>query len=424
MRAAIKTLGCRLNQADTARIAADLQAAGFSLCAPSEPADAYVINTCTVTGRADAACRRAARSLRRARPGALIALAGCAVQTSDPARLLASTGADIAVGHAGKPTLARRMAEALGALPRGARIPDPGPPVFRTARALLKVQDGCGFMCSYCAVPLARGKPSGRPMEESLSEARLLALAGHREIVVTGANLGCYSDGQRGLVDLLSAMEAMPELARMRLSSIECSTVEREIVSFMAGSAKLCRHIHLPLQSGDDAILRAMNRRYSVAEYTALVSWAVDRVPALGIGTDVITGFPGEDDASFGRTLDAVRALPFSNVHVFPFSPRPGTPAASMPGQVPERVRKQRAAAIEEAASARRTAFAAQFTGRRVRVLVERVDRGGLAAGWSGEYMETRLPAAGVRRGDIVDVAVSSTEGDILHGASAALQSA
>jgi len=413
-RVAFKTVGCRLNQAETARLAAAFEAAGYRLVPFGAACDVCVIHTCAITRRAEQKCRQYARAARRAHPAARLVLAGCAVDVLGP-ELRRQTEADLLAGRADK----FRLPQLLDPQPATAARPPAGSdplPRFDATRALLAVQDGCDFRCAYCVVPAARGPSRSRPFAAVLDEARRLSEAGYRELVLTGANLGCYADGSRRLVDLIAAIEALPDVARIRLSSIECTTVERPVLDYMAASAKLCHYLHLPLQSGDDGILRAMGRRYTAAQYRDVAAYAAQRVPRLGLGTDVLVGFPGETDAAFANTERLVRELPFSNLHVFPYSRRPGTPAADLPDQVPARLKQERAARLLALGREQRAAFAEGFVGRTVAALIERVDARGCARGWTGERLEARLRAAGVERNRIVAFVPARAEDGILYG--------
>ena len=400
---ALKTVGCRLNQAETAQMTAGLEAAGYRVVPFGEPCDIGVVHTGSITDNAVRTCVRLARALHRQPSRPIVVLAGCAVEAGAD-DLLERSGADLIVGQLDK----MRLPELLAELDDG--VPGPPPrsdastptPRFDTTRALVKVQDGCDFRCAYCIVPYARHAPVSRPFDDVLDEVKRLADDGYREVVVTGANLGCYRDGHHELVDLLAAIESLPGIARMRLSSIELSTTERRIIDFMAASGKLCNYLHLPLQSGDDAILKSMGRRYSRDSYEATVSYAVERIPFLGLGTDIIVGFPGEDDAAFDNTLRLVDALPFSNLHVFPYSPRPGTRAAGMSNAVPPAAKKNRAAVLDALGRRKRLRFARDLVGRSVSVLVEKLAGEDVGTGWSGEYIEARVHRPGLAVNDIV----------------------
>ena len=415
-RVAFKTVGCRLNQAETARMAAGLQAAGYGIVPYGEACEIGVVHTCTITAQAARDSVRIARAWKRQAAPPLVILAGCAVEL-EPERLLRESGADLAVRQADK----FRLAELLAGADPGRSNPSPSAggvaaaPLFETTRALIHVQDGCDFRCAYCVVPLARHAPTSRPFDDILDEVRRLGDQGYREVVLTGANLGCYRDGARGLVELLAAVEAVEAVRRMRVSSIELSTVERGLVDFMQSSAKFCRQLHLPLQSGDDGVLRAMGRRYTACAYREAVAYALERIPLLGLGADVLVGFPGEDERAFENTVALVRELPFSNLHVFPYSRRPGTPAAARADQVPDREKKRRVRLLTALRDEKRSALAARHIGRPVEVLVERLCGDGAGRGWTGEYVEAVVRSAGVAVNDIVTCTPDSAVEGVLY---------
>ena len=404
MRVSLKTFGCRLNQAETARFAEGFIAAGWKVVPFASPADVVVIHGCAVTHTAEWKCLQLARGIKRAAQAAgkhapFVVLVGCVVEADGARRAVA--GVDLLVPRRDKERLAQIVCARLGA-----GVSDPSdlldladrPPPPRRTRALLKVQDGCDFFCSYCIVPHTRGAPVSRPWQVVLDEARALAQAGFAELVVTGCNVACYRDGVRGLADLLAAIAALDDVRRIRLSSIEPSTSEREVINLMATGHKLCRYLHLPLQSGDAETLRRMGRKYTPEEFAATVQYAVQRMPDLGLGTDLIAGFPGETEGAFERTRAFVASLPFSNVHVFPYSERLGTPAALLADAVPPAVRKARARALIDLSEEKRLAFAAQFVGRPVEVLLEGTGKDGRGRGWCSPYLDCRV--AGVSRAD------------------------
>ncbi|MBT3194327.1 MAG: MiaB/RimO family radical SAM methylthiotransferase [Verrucomicrobia bacterium] len=413
-----KTVGCRLNQAETAQIASQFVAAGYRVVEAGQACDVAVVNSCTITHGAERDCARWARRLRRQGARHVI-LAGCAV-VQDGDRLQQETGVDLIADQTAKFNLIELLHGPNGILPAPtAPLPasdHSGAPVFAATRALVKAQDGCNFRCSYCIVPDARGLPRSRPLPDVLDDVRRLADEGFREIVITGANIGCYREGKHDLVSLLEAAESVEGIERIRISSIESTTVERDVIDFMAASAKLCHFLHLPLQSGDNDTLRRMGRRYTTEQYRDVARYAVDRVPDLGLGTDVIVGFPGETDSAFENTLACVRDLPFSNLHVFSYSQRRGTPAAGMPNQVVPEVKKVRSAALIALGKAKRIAFAEAFIGREVNTLLERVADDGSASGWSGQYLPIRITKADAQENDIVTFRPTSTDGDILVG--------
>jgi threonylcarbamoyladenosine tRNA methylthiotransferase MtaB len=421
-----KTIGCRLNQAETAGMAAQFTAVGYRVAAFGEPCDAAVIHGCAITAKAERDSLRAARQARRTSPHAIVILAGCPAETAGDT-LRARGEVDLVVGQAGKsalPALLHRLHPERFPPPHASPSPSAGTPRFDTRRAFVKVQDGCDFRCAYCIVPAARGRPISRPVQDVLDEIRRLTLAGFKEVVLTGANLGCYADGAARLVDLVREAERLPDVARLRLSSIEITTAERPIVDHMAASAALCHSLHIPLQSGDDGILAAMGRRYTTEDYRRTVEYALARVPDVGLGTDVIVGFPGEDDRAFANTMALVRSLPFSNLHVFPYSRRPGTRADTLGDQVSETVKKKRVRALIELGVTQRAAFAESFVGKAVDVLIEEVSEDGTGHGWTGQYVEAFVAGVTGKSGEVVRLRPDRTQDGRLFGSAATSASA
>jgi threonylcarbamoyladenosine tRNA methylthiotransferase MtaB len=446
-----KTVGCRLNQAETAQMRAAFEAAGYLVKPFGAACDISVIHGCLVTARAEKDGRRLARSVKRRHRKTFVVIAGCAAEIDGESARRAA-GADLAAGQRDKfalpallarhgfpdaastsspeathprPYFAQEATKDRPLLPAPKRLRQAGQggelsqvltPRFDTTRAIVKIQDGCEFNCAYCIVPRARGRCWSRPLPEVLDEVRRLAAAGHREIVLTGANIGCYEYRGRRLAHLLERLENETDIERLRLSSIEITTAERAVIDFMAGSTKLCRFLHLPLQSGCDAVLAAMGRRYSARQYRETIEYAAAKLGPVGLGTDVLAGFPGEDAAAFAETERFVAGLPFSNLHVFGYSPRPGTPAAERRDQVPEPEKRRRVARLIELGDRLRADFARQWVGREVQVLVESVDASGRAEGWTGEYLPARIGGRELRPNSIVTFRPQTAEGEILVG--------
>ena len=379
---AFKTFGCRLNQAETAQFEAEFAAAGFTRVPLGALARVIVIHSCAVTQRAENEGMKLLRALRSRWPEACLVLTGCTVEACGE-DILRNLRLDLIIPRERKGDLVPLVTRHLGLTYE----PIPALPAHSTQRASLKVQDGCDFFCSYCIVPHTRGQPQSRPFDTCLADARALIGAGFQEIVVTGCNIACYADGSRTLVDLLSALLALPGLGRIRLGSIEPGTAEREVIALMEQSPKLCPFLHLPIQSGDNGVLARMRRRYTVEDVSQTLRTALRRMPLLGLGADIICGFPGETAEAFESTRALLNAFPFSKLHVFPYSERPGTPAASFTGSLAIAERKRRAHVLIKQGEASQDAFARNFVGRPVDVLVERFDRQGNACGWSGEYL-------------------------------------
>ena len=412
--AVIITLGCRLNQADSAQIAEQLREHGFRLGEARDQADLIVINSCTVTGEAGRKTRQAARSARRRCPAALIAVVGCDPQV-DRQFWDREPAADLVLGNREKHRLIEHLPSALGGSigerdtsesdaalwPRGRAAGSPpadgrsgeaavGHYPHRT-RANLKVQEGCDFFCSYCIVPHARGEPRSHPLEAVLEEAHGLLGRGHRELVLTGVNLGLYRDRDCDLADLLTELSKIDRDFRLRLSSVEPGPIIPRLLEAIKRQPKICRFLHMPLQYGANRILRAMNRRYTVEEYGELARQAVATIPGLCLGTDIIVGFPGEDEAAFEQCLATVDELAFGNLHIFRYSPRPGTPAAGLSGAVAGGLAEERYRCLRRLASRKEGEFARGQIGEELHVLIEAPTPRKSGNGWSDNYLRVCL---------------------------------
>jgi threonylcarbamoyladenosine tRNA methylthiotransferase MtaB len=396
VRIAFHTFGCKLNQFETEALASSLRGRGFAVVPFAGEADAYVINTCTVTTRADHKARALVRSLARRRPHAVLVVTGCSAQLE--AEALGGLGRNVVVvPQAEKGTLL----DFDGILARvgGAARPvvtaavDPftltaAEQVFRT-RAYLKIQDGCDSRCSYCRVPLARGPSVSLDPGEAVRRAAEMEAAGTREIVITGVHITSYSSKGLALAALLERLLAGTEAARFRLSSLEPEAIDGELCRVLA-HPRVCQHFHLPVQSGADGILAAMRRPYRSSRVRAAVQ---DLRAATGdpfLAADVITGFPGETAEDFATTRALVETLSITALHVFPFSPRPGTEAAGLRPAVPERLRSQRARELIAHSRRSTEAYARSWIGREVEVLVEE-RRGVSFTGVTGNYLKVSV---------------------------------
>lgn len=426
-RASLHTLGCRLSQSETAMLGDSLTRQGYRLVEYGEKTDLLVLNTCSVTENAEKDCRYAVRKTLRHSPHAFVAVTGCYAQTG-AAQLQTVPGIDLIVGTQFKmnlpdylpaPTQLRKQPEPELRHSRTIDREDfvlPGTAYSDSTRALLKIQDGCDFMCSFCLIPFARGRERSRVADDVLREARELAIHGYRELVLTGVNIGQYSYQGMELVDLLQALEAIPEVVRIRISSIEPTTIPERLLQHMAASTKVCHYLHLPLQSGDDGILHAMNRRYDVREYEALVGQALALMPDLGLGTDLMVGFPGEDEQAFANTMRMAGRLPFSYFHVFSYSSRPGTPAARFEPQTPPAVIRQRSKTLAELSRTKALAFYQQQIGRTVSVLFEQGERDGFRTGTTANFTRVAVPADAVAAGSIHPVTITGIMDGLAYG--------
>jgi threonylcarbamoyladenosine tRNA methylthiotransferase MtaB len=424
VRVAIDTHGCRLNQSESDAMTEVLAQAGHTLAAGAHEADVYVLNSCTITHQADADARRAVRRARRENPGVRVVLTGC-MANADPAAAAALPEVDAVLGNADKAELAallRRLrsdtvlgrADERGVSgPRGSREPAlisvsaltrrmpftplPGAALGRRARALLKVQDGCDHRCAFCIVPSVRGGSRSLPMGEVVDHARRLVESGVPELVLTGVHLGTYGRDLRPRVRLSELVAALvPQLgdARLRLSSVDPHEVDDELLGLMAAHPQtICRHLHLPVQAGDDAVLRRMRRGHTAETFAMLVRRAVARVPGVAIGSDVIVGHPGEDEAAFERGAALLRGLPLAYLHVFSYSPRRGTAAADMPDAAPPRERARRSAELRALSSEWVAARHEAAAGRTADVVVHLRPRGdGMHEGLTDDDLRVELP--------------------------------
>jgi threonylcarbamoyladenosine tRNA methylthiotransferase MtaB len=417
-RIRILTLGCKVNQCDSEELARALAAQGYEVAGRGRAADLYVVNTCTVTGVADAKARKLIRKLAREHPGARIVVTGCLVQRA-PENAPDLPQVVAVVPNAEKPRLPEVIAALLPAAPVAAADLLPS----RT-RAFVKLQDGCDHRCAYCAVPDARGPMWSKPFDEALAEVSRLAAAGVPEVVLCGIRLGAYGRGGPsgaqpcaptcGLAAFVHELRRLP-IPRLRLSSIEPMDIDEALLAEIADHPTLCRHLHLPLQSGDDEVLRAMRRSYRAADFARLMGRVREGWPEAAISADVVVGFPGETEQQFRHTLDFLRAQRFSRVHVFPFSPRPGTPAAEME-PVPAPVRHARTEAALALAATLAQEAAAAWVGRPVRVLFEQRGRDGVLTGLTEHYVRVHTAGPAEWVGRIVEVTPRRAEGGELHG--------
>ncbi len=426
-RASLHTLGCRLSQSETAMLADTLTRQGYRLVEFGKETDLLVLNTCSVTENAEKDCRYAVRKTLRHSPHAFVAVTGCYAQTG-AAQLQTVPGIDLIVGTQFKMNLPDYLpaSDKLRKQPepelRHSRTIDredfvlPGTAYSNSTRALLKVQDGCDFMCSFCLIPFARGRERSRVAEDVLREARDLAAHGYRELVLTGVNIGRYSYQGMELVDLLRELETIPEVTRIRISSIEPTTVPVRLLEHMAASTKLCHYLHLPLQSGDDGILQAMNRRYDVPEYEELVRQALALMPDLGLGTDLMVGFPGEDEQAFANTVQIAKRLPFSYFHVFSYSSRPGTAAVRLEPQTPPEIIRQRSRTLAELSRTKALAFYQRQIGRTVSVLFEQGERDGFRTGTTANFTRVAVAADAVSAGSIHPITITGIMDGLAYG--------
>lgn len=401
------TLGCRLNQAETAILCDMFRESGYEIRAFGETTDLCVLNTCSVTGQSEARCRNMIRSILRRRPHTFLIVVGCYAQVGlDILRSI--PGIDMIVGTEQKfhimEYLQNVLAKQHGEQPLAKR---PEPLIFHTpaishedftigsvgnfikhTRANIKIQDGCNFFCSYCIVPYTRGRDRSRKFHDIRQEALQLVARGHQEIVITGVNIGAYASQGKGFLDVLHMLEEIDGIQRIRITSIEPMTIPDGIVDYIISSKKLCRFFHIPLQSGDNTILRAMNRRYTREEFSDFIHSLALAIPEVNIGTDIIVGFPGEGEKEFEHSRQVLEELPLKYAHVFSFSPRKGTKASRLPDRVHPETVKQRSQILRTLSAQKRQQFYATYVGKTVSVLFERKEKNGFFTGYTDNYMK------------------------------------
>ena len=426
MKIAICTLGCKVNQYETQAMEQELCRRGHTLTAFDGPADAYIINTCTVTAVSDKKCRNIIRRARKQAPGAVVAVCGCYAQTDPEA--VAALGVDVISGSNGRMAFLDHLEEQLTARReqivdvdealrrrRFERLPAGGQ-AGRT-RAMLKVEDGCVNFCSYCIIPYARGPIRSLPLDEAVAQAVQLAADGYREIVLTGIEISSWGHDLRNgqtPIDLIEAVcRAVPDL-RVRLGSLEPRTITEDFCRRAADLPNLCPHFHLSLQSGCDATLARMNRKYDSARYYQSVELLRVYFHAPAITTDLIVGFPQETEEEFEQTLAFIRKCAFSSMHIFPYSRRPGTPAAAMPGQIPKAAQDQRAHRAAAAAEEMEQAYLRSLVDTILPVLFEE-EKGGLWQGHAPNYVAVRAEGQALHN-CLRSVRVTGVEGSALLG--------
>ncbi len=425
MKYIIATLGCKVNQYETQAMEALLHEHGHESAAPGELADAVIVNTCAVTAESGRKSRQTIRRLREENPGAVLAVCGCYAQLSPEET--AEIGAGVIFGSSDH----RRFVEAVEqAVSDGQHRREIDRPFERRAferlpagavagrtRAMLKIQDGCVNFCSYCIIPYTRGRLRSLPPAEAAAETARLADAGYRELVLTGIEIASYGVDLPDKPDLAALVETVAAAAgdmRIRLGSLEPTVVTEDFCRRLAAVGKLCRHFHLSLQSGCDRTLKAMNRKYDTARFLQAVELLRRFFPGCGITGDLIVGFPGETEQDHARTLAFLRRCAFSDLHVFPYSRRPGTPADKLPGQCSRALKAARAREAQAEADWTRRAFLEQSVGQVLPVLFE-TEEDGCSVGHSDTYVLVKVPAPGLR-GQTLPVRITAVEDERLTG--------
>ena len=399
-RVSFHTLGCKLNFSESSTLAREFERGGYRRVEPSEPTDVAVINSCSVTEHADKKCRNIIRKIHRRNPNAIIAVTGCYAQLK-PEAIAAIEGVDIVLSNNDKGDLYKRVVElkergkaevyscSVENLTRFFAAYSSGD---RT-RSFLKVQDGCDYKCAYCTIHYARGSSRNIPIADIVAEAKEIAAAGQKEIVITGINTGDFgrTTGE-SFIDLLRELNKVEGIERYRISSIEPNLITDEIIEFCAQSPKFVPHFHIPLQSGSTRILGLMRRRYTAERYRERIAKIRELMPDSFLGVDVIVGFPGEGEEEFMETYNLLEEVGASFLHIFPFSERPGTPAVDMPGKVQSRISTERVSRLEELSAKLNRVFAERFIGTERDVLFESTNHNGVMYGYTDNYLRVSAP--------------------------------
>ena len=425
MKYIISTLGCKVNQYETQAMETYLRERGHESASPGETADAVIVNTCAVTAESGRKSRQTIRRLRDENPGAVVGVCGCYAQISpEEAREI---GADVIFGAADRAKFVEAVERAAATGERATDIDEPfkrreferlpAGAISGRTRAMLKIQDGCVNFCSYCIIPYTRGRLRSLPPDAAAEETRRVAREGYRELVLTGIEVASYGvdlPGKPGLADVIETVASNAGELRLRLGSLEPTVITEDFCRRAAATGKLCRHFHLSLQSGCDKTLKNMNRKYDTARFFKSTELLRKYFPGCALTADLITGFPGETEADHAATLAFIRRCGFSDMHVFPYSRRPGTPADAMPEQCPHAVKARRAHEAQAAADEMHRDFLEKSVALTLPVLFE-TQEGGCALGHSDTYLLVKAPGDGLR-GQLRPVRISGADGDRLVG--------
>jgi threonylcarbamoyladenosine tRNA methylthiotransferase MtaB len=405
----VATLGCRTNQYESQGYTDQLRQMGYSPAAEGEAADLCIINTCTVTESADSSSRHQIRALLREHPNAKIAVTGCMAESARESLLAMDQRIEV-IPNAQKEQLVSLL------FPEEENLPEFNIQAFDAhTRAFVKVQDGCSSFCTYCIIPYVRGRSRSRPIPDIVKEVEGLIANGYKEVVITGINVGDFDGGGR-LADLVRAVDALPGLHRLRISSIDPDEIDDDLADAVLNGRTTCPSMHIVLQAGSNVTLKRMNRKYTKQVFIDTVERMYRKQPDFTVTTDIIVGFPGETEADFSETLDLVGQVKFAKVHMFPFSPRKRTRAALYPNRVPQEVIRRRKQELLRLAEKMAFELRRQFIGRRMQVLLENETKPGYLSGHTANFLRVWIPAAGRKPNDLVEVDLIGNEPDGLIG--------
>lgn len=422
---AFHSFGCKLNQSETQTIEAEFKRNGYTVVPFSDVADYYVIDTCTVTDQADAKCRNIIRKAERINPDARVVVTGCMAQM-ESVRIKEMSPRSLVVGTFEKMNLMSILSDVEASDSWDSAVFIDEHKTFQSSRtaegssrtrAFLKIQDGCNYVCSFCIIPYSRGRDRSNAFVATLEEARSLIADGYKEIVLTGVNIGEYKDGEKRVDDVVEAIANLDGLERLRISSIEPNTVTDRLLELIAQHPVIMPHVHVPIQSASDGVLKQMRRHYDRAGIEAILDRICATVPGAALGSDVIVGFPGETDAQFQDTVDLMDRYPFTYFHTFTYSARQKTGAARMPNQISRKVKFERSEYLRKLNRSKRMMFANAFVGETVPVLVEsHIDGDGNMYGFTDRYVKVRLAGNPDLGNSVHLVRITGLDGEIAVG--------
>lgn len=429
LKVAFHTLGCKVNQHDSAIMAALFQDAGYTIVDFNDKADVYVVNTCTVTHLSDRKSRQMIRRAAGENPDATVVVCGCYAQTAKN-ELEALDEVDLIIGTNERHRVVEAVEEFRANHVKTAYMPDddelfvyedlPHERVSGMTRAYVKVQEGCDQFCAYCIIPYARGPLRSRSEEDTIAEINMLVDKGYKEVILTGIHLGAYGRGVKDqtcdLTGLCRRILDETKIERLRLGSLEGIEVTDELIDMLATNPRMAQHLHLPLQSGCDRTLEAMRRPYDSEAFRDMMRSIRQRVPDIAITTDLMVGFPDETEEDFKESLVFCNDIAFANMHIFKYSMRGGTPAAAMTGQIDPQIKERRAKQMADVAQKNKHEYEQRFVGKTLRILVEEQNKEGLWTGHSSNYLFVAFPGEGIQSGDFVDVKLTEAGKNHLLG--------
>lgn len=408
-----QTLGCKVNQYESEAMQKLFAAAGWQIAEKISEAEVVVVNTCTVTAVSSQKSRQMIR--RAAKKNCVLVVVGCYAQ-SEPEEISKIDGVDVIIGTKDRTRIVELVEAAIknrekilqvGSVKEIREFEELPHSPHRT-RAFLKIEDGCNNFCSYCIIPYVRGRVRSRKLESIRAESLQLKAAGYKEIVLTGIHIGAYGRDLSEKISLVDAIKTVLDAAnplRLRLGSLESAEMTDELIDLLKNDGRICNHVHLPLQSGSDEILRAMRRPYTTKNFAQLTARLAKEIPEISIGTDLIVGFPNETPENFSETLEFIRAQPFSKIHVFPYSARAGTLAATLPNQISPQIKKARAAQALEVSQAKQKIFSERLIGKTVEIIAE-TSTDGIVDGLTKNYVRVYVPDKNIQLGEVVKVNV------------------